>query len=135
MATLPGYSTVELPSYMSVREVKQLREAQLSSRLRSGRIRTMSDANEAPTVEDLMSQVDRLSSQLLDKDRELERLADEATQQLEQSRKTAEERISHLERELEQAEMRGELATLRALEKLRVEHSQALKREAERMEA
>ena len=54
----------------------------------------MSDANEAPTVEDLMSQVDRLSSQLLEKDRELERLtavADEATQQLEQSRKTAEE--------------------------------------------
>ena len=46
-----------------------------------------------------------------------------------------EERISHLERELEQAEMRGELATLRALEKLRVEHSHALEREAERMEA
>ena len=66
LATLPGHSTVDLPSCMSVRENKQLREAKLSSRLRSGRTRTMSDANEAPTVEDLMSQVDRLSSQLLE---------------------------------------------------------------------
>ena len=34
----------------------------------------MSDANEAPTVKNLMSQVDSLSSQLLDEDWELERL-------------------------------------------------------------
>ena len=94
----------------------------------------MSDDNEAPTVEYPMSQVNSLSSQLLDKDREIERLmAEEAMQQLEQSRTTAEKRITRLERELQQAEMRGELATLCGLEKLCVEHSQALEREAEYM--
>ena len=100
----------------------------------------MSDSQElaaTSTVEELSVQMERLREELQRRDRELEELrtvASRATRELELVRKPLEDRVVHLERDLEQAEMKGELTMLRALESLRAEHQQSLRKETERAE-
>ena len=89
------------------------------------------------TEEELSLQVERLREELERRNRELEDLrtvASRADAELEQVKKPLEDRVARLERELEQTELRGELTMLRAVENLRVEHQQALRKETERAE-
>ena len=127
---------------MSRRELKGLSKGTcLQFRTRSGKVRQMSRCQESvatgSTEEELSLQVERLREELERRNRELEDLrtvASRADAELELVKKPLEDRVARLEQELEQAELRGELTMLRAVENLRVEHQQALKKETERAE-
>ena len=86
------------------------------------------------TVEELSVQMEHLREELRRRDHELEELrtvATRASTELELVRKPLEDRVARLEQDLEQAELRGELTMLRALESLRAEHQRALEKETE----
>ena len=86
------------------------------------------------TVEELSAQKERLREELQQRDRELDELRTAATRastELERIKKPLEDRVARLQQDLEQAELRGELAMFRALENARVEHQRALENEAE----
>ena len=87
------------------------------------------------SVEELRSQVERLHAELSQRDSEVAGLKMEvarASSELEDVRKLLEDCLARLSQELEQAEMKGELKMLRALDGLRAEHQRMLEREVER---
>ena len=124
---------------MSTRELKGLsKDICLHSKTRSGKIRRMSEPQERAatgTVEELSAQMERLREELQQRDRELDvhrTAAARASTELERVKKPLEDRVARLQQDLEQAELRGELAMFRALENARAEHQRALENEAER---
>ena len=126
---------------MSAKELKGLsKDICLQSKTHSWKICQMSEPQEpvaTGTVEELSVQMERLREELQRRDHELEELrtvATRASTELELVRKPLEDRVARLEQDLEQAELRGELTMLRALESLRAEHQRALAKETERAE-
>ena len=119
---------------MANREIKGLSIANIvqDSRAHSGK---MAEGQEQETtVPGLLAEVERLRAELSRRDGEVAKLKTEVTRanaELGLVKKPLEDHLARLEQDLEQAELRGKLTMLRALDGLCTEHQKALLREAQ----